>query len=160
MGGGYDGFEDAKRPVLRWYELALEANAAVGDPARLQSVRDEASRLFADDCEYVTRRGTFRGPDKFISQWEAQLERYAISWEPHPPRLFDAGDAVVTVARLVRRVRGDPSRYLDEPMAAAIFRVRNGVLVYIDTFLDARDAFEAAGLDPALARSDRESPAA
>ena len=99
--------------------------------------------------EHVTRYGTFRGPQRFISDWEVQFQQFKVTWDTE---LFDARDTVVVVARILRQSRENPDGYVEAPASAGIYRVRGGKITFFEGYYDARDAFVAAGLDPGLAR--------
>jgi hypothetical protein len=120
----------------------------VSDPERFREIRESVEELFAPDAEHVTRHGTFRGPQKFISDWEVQFQQFEVTWDIE---LFDAGDSVAVVARILRRSRDKPDGYVDAPATGGIYRVRAGKITFFEGYYDARDAFEAAGLNPGLA---------
>jgi ketosteroid isomerase-like protein len=140
----YDSFEQARAPVERLYALGNELSSVGVDSERGSEIEEEVRGLFAEDLEHVTRDGVLRGPDHFLSEWRVQLRRFELAFEVE---LHDGDDAVVAVGEIVRRMRESPSDYL-KVRSGALFRVRDGKIVFLEGYQDGRDALRAGGVRP------------
>ena len=151
MGEAYDAFEDARPVVERLLELSQAGSDLdpVRDAEPLQALTEEATALFSEDVELVTRDGTLHGPQRVVSDWEVQTRDFRLRFEGL--RFLDAGDGtVVAVYRLMRSAReGDD--YMTS-WSAIVCRVRDGRIVFFEGYLDGSQALRDLGLDPALAR--------
>jgi ketosteroid isomerase-like protein len=113
------------------------------------------AELSDDDVElvsFVTARveqaegGTIRlgGPDLWTSYFADRHETWQ-EWRIEDLRLFDGGDdRVAVVFRLIAKGRASGVR-LDQAVGA-VYRLRQGKLWRIRTYLDPREALEAVGL--------------
>lgn len=148
---GFDGFEDAREVIARLYELMHESSDLdpERDRDRLDVVIEEASALFSEDVELVTRDGTLHGPERLIADWEVQTKDFRVRFEEL--RFLDAGDGTVVVAsKMVRTARQGDDYVTSWP--ASVFRLRGGKVVFFEGYPDGRKACTDLGLDPSLAR--------
>lgn len=140
----YDSFEQARLPVERLYELGNELVGVGLDSGRGREIESEVRALFAEDLEHVTRDGVVRGPERFLSDYRVQLSRFDISFEID---VREGVDSVVVLLTARRQMRDSPSDYL-VVHSGAVFRVRDGRIVFMEGYPDGRDALRAAGLKP------------
>jgi ketosteroid isomerase-like protein len=148
---GYDRFEDAREVIERLFELGQESGDL--DPEldrdRLDALIKEATALFSEDVELVTRDGTLYGPERFFSDWEVQTRDFRLRFEQL--RFLDAGDGtVVAVSKVVRTARQSGDYMTFWP--AMVYRVRGGKVVFFEGYPDGSKAMRDLGLDPSLAR--------
>ena len=151
MGEGYDSFEAAREVVERLFRLGQEAGDLdpERDRDRLQALIEEATALFSEDVENVTRDGTLYGTGRFFSDWEVQTKDFQVRLEQ--PKFLDAGEGrVVAVYRMVRRAREGDDHMATWP--AAVYRVRDGKIVFFEGYPDRNKAMRDLGLDPSMAR--------
>jgi ketosteroid isomerase-like protein len=151
VGEGYDGFDDARTVVEHLLELSQ--TAADLDPERdadrLQILIGEATALFSEDVELVTRDGTLHGPQRVLSDWVVQTKDFRLRFESL--RFLDAGDGtVLAVYKLVRTAREGADYMTAWP--ALVCRVRDGRIVFFEGYTNQSKALRDLGLDPALAR--------
>ncbi|HZA90657.1 MAG TPA: nuclear transport factor 2 family protein [Solirubrobacterales bacterium] len=139
----YDSFEQARLPVERPYELGNELVGVGLDSGRGREIESEVRALFAEDLEHVTRDGVVRGPEHFLSDYRVQLSRFDISFEID---VREGVDSVVVLLTARRQMR-DSSDYL-VVYSGAVFRVRDGRIVFMEGYPDGRDALRAAGVKP------------
>ena len=140
----YDSFEQARLPVERLYELGNELVGVELDSERGREIESEVRALFAEDLEHVTRDGVVRGPDRFLSDYRVQLSRFEISFAID---VREGVDSVVVLITARRQMRDSPSDYLMVD-SGAIFRIRDGRIVFMEGYPDGREALRAAGLEP------------
>jgi hypothetical protein len=140
----YDSFEQARLPVERLYQLGNELVGVRLDSARGREIESEVRALFAEDFEHVTRDGVVRGPERFLSDYRVQLSRFDISFEID---VREGVDSVVVLLTARRQMRDSPSDYL-VVYSGAVFRVRDGRIVFMEGYPDGRDALRAAGVKP------------
>lgn len=112
--------------------------------------------LMAPECEIRPLRAAvestvFRGPNgaaKWIASWDE-------SWEDLSAEAVtfrDGSDWVLVLGRI--RARGRSSGVDLDVRAAAVWRLRDGLITGISVYTDRGDALAGLGLDPA-ARSER-----
>lgn len=153
MTDGYDGFEQARIPVERLYELGAEISAEITssgpDSERATELEREVRSLFADDLMHVTRDGIVRGPDHFISDWRVHLQRCEVSWTTE----FHEGEdgTVVVTGDITSWLRDSPDDYLSRS-SGSIYKVRDGKIVFQEGYQMASAALRAAGVRPVRGR--------
>jgi ketosteroid isomerase-like protein len=102
--------------------------------------------LLADDVEYVMRDGVDHGPQSVVDFWRPQFERFKV--ELAPERIIDAGDGTVLVLQTVTRRNLQTGEVELRAWPAAVFRVREGKIVFLEGYGDRRKAFTDLGLEP------------
>ena len=129
-----ESFEDARKAA---YALATALNE-----------RDEAAarRVLAEDMEHVTREGTKRGPDRLIEFWGLQLEQFNVGFELED--VVDAGDGRAIMLQTVTRRNPESGQVEMTAWPAAVIRVQNGRVVFLEGYQDRRQAFIDCGLEP------------
>jgi hypothetical protein len=106
----------------------------------------DAVRALTDpECEHVTRDGVVRGPERLIADFAPQLERWAISF--YLEDLRDGGEGALAGLFEVER-RDRESGKLDwKAWPAIVMRVHGGRIVFLEGYIDRREALDALGLD-------------
>ncbi|MFL5907079.1 MAG: nuclear transport factor 2 family protein [Solirubrobacterales bacterium] len=129
-----ESFEGARRVVF-----------GIADALRR---RDEAAarELLAEDMEHVTREGPKRGPDALIEFWRLQAERFNVTFELEG--VFDAGDGKLVMLQTVTRRNPESGKVEMTAWPAAVIRVSNGKIVFLEGYQDRRQAFIDCGLQP------------
>ena len=102
--------------------------------------------LLADDVEYVMRDGVDHGPQSVVDFWRPQFERFKI--ELAPEKIIDAGDGTVLVLQTVTRRDRETGEVQLRAWPAAVFRVRDGRITFVEGYGDRRKAFTDLGIEP------------
>ncbi len=148
MEGGNDSCEASRAVIGRLYDLAEGEASILPSSEEWADIRRRGEAMFADDVEHVTRDGTLRGASRLFDDLEVQLRHSTIAFDVR--RLLCADDgSVVAVVKIHRRSRQNPKDHM-WVLAGAVYRVRGGLIVFIEGYADARRALEAVDLDPAL----------
>jgi hypothetical protein len=133
--GPHDDFETAKKMIVAAY-----ANFNVD-----QDLDELHRRYLSDDLEYVTRFGTFRGPEKYLADAATQLKKWRLEIEVD--EIVDAEEGAVLV--LIKFLRKD--RETDEvawkAWPAVVMRVLDGKMVFFEGYIDRRQAFADYGVE-------------
>jgi len=151
VGESHDSFEAACEVVERLFRLGqdFEHLDPERDRDRRQALIAEATALFSEDVENVTRDGTLYGTGRFFSDWEVQTKDFQVRLEQL--KFLDAGEGrVVVVYRMVRTAREGDDYMATWP--AVVFRVRDGKIVFFEGYPDRNKAMRDLGLDPSMAR--------
>ena len=107
---------------------------------------DAFEALLADDIEYVRRDGVDHGPKGVVDFWRPQFERFKVELEAE--KLIDAGQGTVLVLQTVTRRDRASGEVELRAWPAAVFRVRDGRITFLEGYGDRRKAFADLGLDP------------
>ena len=99
----------------------------------------------SDDLEYVTRDGTFRGPDQFKSESDVQTTRWR--FDNQLKEVIDAGDGAVITISEFKRLDRDTGEVAWTTWPAAVLRVLDGKVVFWEGFIDSRKALEDFGVE-------------
>jgi len=130
--GPHDGFEASKAVV----DAGIAALAG-GD---FEAIRN----LAATDVEHVTRDGVFHGPERLISEFAPQLERWLISF--YLGELVDAGDGALIAMLEVERRNRESGEVVLKAWPAIVTRIDGGKVVFLEGYVNRRKALEALGL--------------
>lgn len=102
-------------------------------------------RLTHEAAEHVTRDGVFLGPERMITEFTPQLERWVISF--YVQELIDAGGgALVSLVEVERRDRSSGEVVL-KAWPAIVVRIHEGKIVFLEGYVDRRKALAALGVD-------------
>jgi ketosteroid isomerase-like protein len=151
VGESYDSFGAAREVVERLFQLGQDSEDLdpERDRDRRQALIEKATALFSEDVENVTRDGTLYGAGRFFSDWEVQTKDFQVHFDQ--VKFLDAGEGrVVAVYRMVRSAREGDDYMATWP--AAVFRVRDGKIVFFEGYPDRNKALRDLGLDPSMAR--------
>src|SRR4051794_14399724 len=129
-----------------------DVGVALDDEERDRKVRETFAELAEPDFEvtmvgpdYLPRAAEGTGPDGFTAVWSDWASAFA-SFRIEIEDMIDAGDRVVSLVRLIARTRtGDVPI---EEKGAAVWTLRNGMLVRAEFHLDRELALRSAGVDP------------
>lgn len=132
--GEHDDFETAKAIV----QAGLAALAR-GDWETVRSLSHE-------DSEHVTREGVFRGPERMISEFAPQLDRWTISF--YLEEVIDAGGGALILLLEVERRNPHTGKVGWKAWPAIVVRINGGKVAYMEGYIDRRKAFEDLGLSP------------
>ena len=122
--------------------------AAYGELARgaqRSEIASYVTEYYDPECEYqpVEERDAIRGHDAFI-HWN---ERWLAAWSHYRDEIdeiIDAGEVVVAAVRV--HGRGRKSGMEISQRLFHVIELRGGKISYMREYLDAKQAFEAAGL--------------
>jgi ketosteroid isomerase-like protein len=131
--GPHDDFEAAKAVV--------EAGIAALARGDFEAMRE----LTAADGEHVTRDGLFLGPERLISEFAPQLERWSMSF--YLEELVDAGDGALIAMMEVERRDRETGEVELRAWPATVIRVQGGRIVFLEGYVDRRKALTALGLE-------------
>src|SRR5690349_2404889 len=115
--GPHDDFESAKKLIV-----AVIANLSLNQDL------DELRAGLADDLEYVTRQGTFHGPDQYLSDFGSQLRQWDL--ESEVDEIVDAGDGAIVVFVRNRRIDKETKEVALKAWPALVMRILDGKLVF------------------------------
>jgi ketosteroid isomerase-like protein len=132
--GPHDDFESAKKLIV-----AVLANFNLSQD--FEEIRD---KFLADDLEYVTRHGTFHGPDRYVSDFGVQLDRWIV--ESEVDEVIDAGDGAIVVFVENKRIDKETKEVAWKAWPALVVRVLDGKLVFFEGYVDRRRAMADLGL--------------
>jgi ketosteroid isomerase-like protein len=132
--GPHDDFESAAVVVRRAY----------ADYAEHEDFDRICDDYTTDDLEYVTRNGTFRGPEQFKSEVAAQGTRWR--FENQVKDVIDGGDGVVIAITEFKRLDRDTGEVAWKTWPAAVMRVLDGKVIYWEGYIDSRKALEDFGV--------------
>jgi ketosteroid isomerase-like protein len=130
-----ENVELVRKAWKAWERRDMEALFAFYDPS-----------IVWDQTHYgpVEPSGVFHGHDgirRFFREWFSPFESY----HAHPEEFIDAGDAVVV--RVRQGGRGKQSGVeVDMAPYWQVYRLRNGLAVRIEVYIDQAQALEAVGL--------------
>ena len=134
--GPHDDFESAKRVIRAAFaQFALDQDL------------DAARAHIDEDAEYVTRDGTFRGPDRWSSELAVQMQAWRVEVEIE--EIVDAGEGAVVLLNKVRRVDKETGKVVFKAWPAAVVRVHNGKFVFFEGYVDRRKALADLGVEQA-----------
>jgi ketosteroid isomerase-like protein len=122
------------------------ATATVHAGLAALAARDwETIRSLADEeTEHVTRDGIFFGPERMISEFVPQLERWTISFFLED--LIDAGGGALVLLLEVERRDPRTGRVGWKAWPAIVVRIDGGRLAYIEGYVDRRKALADLGV--------------
>ena len=132
--GEHDDFETAE-PIVHAGLAAL----ASGDWETVRS-------LTHDDAEHVTREGTFFGPERMISEFAPQLERWTISF--YLEDLIDAGGGALILLLEVERRNPRTGKVGWKAWPAIVVRINQGKTAFLEGYIDRREALADLGVSP------------
>lgn len=133
--GRHDDFESAARLVRKAYAEYAEHR----DFDRI------CDAYISDDLEYVTRNGTFKGPDQWKSELSVQTGRWQINTELKD--VIDAGEGALIGLTEFRRVDRESGEVVWKTWPAIVMRVLDGKLVFLEGYIDSRLALEEFGIE-------------
>jgi hypothetical protein len=140
--GEHDDFETAKAVV----QAGLAALAG-GDWEMVRS-------LSREDSEHVTREGVFRGPERMISEFAPQLDRWTISFDLE--ELIDAGGGALVLLLEVERRNPRTGKVGWKAWPAVVVRIHGSKVAYMEGYIDRRKALEDLGLPPAVKAAQKQ----
>jgi hypothetical protein len=133
--GPHDDFETAKKTIHAAY---AEFN--------LTQDGDELHRKYiSDELEYVTRQGTFHGPDQFLSELEVQRQKWALESEVED--VIDAGEGAIIVRIKFSRIDRETGDVAWKAWPAVVVRIQNGKFVFFEGYIDPRRALADFGVE-------------
>jgi hypothetical protein len=138
--GPHDDFESARLVI----ESAIAALAG-GDFETLRELSDP-------EAEHVTRDGGVRGPERLISEFAPQLDRWVVSF--YVEGMIDAGGGAVVVLLEVERRNRETGKVGLKAWPANVMRVHNGRVVFLEGYVDRRRALADLGLNERPKRRD------
>jgi ketosteroid isomerase-like protein len=148
VNAGYDSYKESRALVERLFGIARGGLSVLPDSSEWAEMRREAESLFADDVQLATRDGTLYGPQRIFDDFAVQLKGYTLTLDLR--QLFGSSDgSVVAVWKFTRMSRENPDDHFWN-LAAAVYRVRAGKIVFFEGYPNARRACEKLGIDPAL----------
>lgn len=124
--GAHDDFETAEAVI----HAGLAALAA-GD-------WETARSLVHEDGEHVTRDGVFVGPERMVSEFSPQLERWTISF--YLEDLIDAGGGALVLLLEVERRNPETGKVGWKAWPAIVVRVNAGKIAFLEGYIDRRTA--------------------
>jgi ketosteroid isomerase-like protein len=130
--GEHDDFETAQTIV----QTGLAALAA-GD-------WETGRSLVHEDAEHVTRDGVFFGPERMISEFAPQHERWTISF--FLEELVDAGGGALVLLLEVERRNPSTGKVGWKAWPAIVVRISDGKVAYIEGYIDRRKALDDLGV--------------
>jgi limonene-1,2-epoxide hydrolase len=133
--GPHDDFEAAEE-VIR---------SAFADYAEHEDFDRICDDYTTDDLEYVTRNGTFRGPEQLKSEIAAQGVRWR--FENEMTDLVDAGEGAVIAITEFKRLDKDTGEVAWKTWPATVLRVLDGKIVFWEGYVDSRKALEDFGVE-------------
>lgn len=133
--GPHDDFETARKIITAGY-----ANFNVDQD--LDAIRD---RYLGDDLEYVTRLGTFHGPERFVGDLRAQVGRWTLQVDLE--EVIDAGEGAVLALATVSRIDPDSGEVEWKAWPGAVMRIHGGRMVFFEGYVDRRKALAEYGLE-------------
>jgi ketosteroid isomerase-like protein len=133
--GPHDDFESAAQLIRRVYAEFVEH----------QDFDRTCDEYVSEDLEYVTRNGTFHGPD----QWKSEFATQSSSWQfvNEVQDIVDAGDGAVIVLSETRRIDRDTGEVGWKTWPGLVMRVLDGKLVFFEGYIDSRKALEEFGVE-------------
>jgi ketosteroid isomerase-like protein len=132
--GPHDDFVAAEKLIRR-------ATAEYQEHKDFDRIADD---YMADELEYVTRNGTFRGTEQMKSEMAVQGDRWRLVNELKD--VIDAGDGAVIAVSEFRRVDRDTGEVAWKTWPATVVRILDGKVVFWEGYIDARRAFEDYGV--------------
>jgi ketosteroid isomerase-like protein len=133
--GPHDDFESAATLLRRGYVEYAEHRD-------IDRICDD---YMSDDLEYVTRNGTFKGPDQWKSELSVQTGRWQINNELKD--VIDAGDGALILLTEFRRIDRESGEVVWKTWPALVVRVLDGKLVFLEGYIDSRRALEEFGVE-------------
>jgi ketosteroid isomerase-like protein len=79
-----------------------------------------------------------------LEKWIAEMEESFENMRSETDEFIDAGDAVISIGRLVATGRGSAAE-VSLPLTS-VWRFRDGMVVSVDSYSSTADALEAAGV--------------
>ena len=133
--GPHDDFETASKAILAAYaEFTMNQD------------RDELRRKYlSDELEYVTRQGTFHGPDQYLSELEVQQRKWNVEVEPDD--IIDAGEGAIIALVKFMRVDKETGTVDWKVWPAVVLRVKDGKMVFNEAYVDRRKALADFGVE-------------
>jgi ketosteroid isomerase-like protein len=134
--GPHDDFESAKKVIRAAFaQFALDQDL------------DAARAYIDDDAEHVTRDGTFRGSERWYSDFAVQMEDWRVEVEIE--EIVDAGEGAVVLLNRVRRVDKETGEVVFKAWPANVVRVHDGKFVFLEGYVDRRKALADLGVEQA-----------
>jgi ketosteroid isomerase-like protein len=133
--GPHDDFEKAEGSIRAAYARFNEAQ-------ELDEIRRD---YISDELEYVTRHGTFHGPDQFLSEFGVQREKWRL--ENDVEEVIDAGDGAIVVFVKAKRIDRDSGEVVWKAWPAIVCRVHDGRFVFFEGYIDRRKALDDLGVE-------------
>ena len=130
--GEHDDFETAEAVV----HAGLAALAA-GDWETVRALSHE-------DAEHVTRDGVFFGPERMISEFSPQLERWTVSF--YLEELIDAGGGALVLLLEVERRNPQTGKVGWKAWPAIVLRIHQGKTAFMEGYIDRRKALTDLGV--------------
>ncbi|MFI5028728.1 MAG: hypothetical protein ACHQCF_07105 [Solirubrobacterales bacterium] len=97
-----------------------------------------------DEAEGGMRHGTFRGPDKWVSDFEAQMKTLRLEIEIE--EIIDAADdALILYPKVLRKSR-ESEEVSWKAWPANVDRVHQGKFVFFEGYVDRRQALADLGV--------------
>jgi ketosteroid isomerase-like protein len=106
---------------------------------------DAAYELIAEDAEYVTRDGVFRGPQKFRDDFAEQMTHWRL--ETRIEEVIDAGDGALVLFTRIERLDQETGKVAWKAWPAMVARVNDGKIVFLEGYVDRRKALAELGVE-------------
>jgi ketosteroid isomerase-like protein len=133
--GPHDDFESAEK-------TAREAFEHYGEHRDLDLIYET---YVSDDVEYVTRHGTFHGPDQWLTEFKVQQTNFDFDFEVE--EVVDAGEGAVILLNKVLRKDRESGEVVWKAWPAIVVRVLGGKIVFWEGYIDRRKALVDLGVE-------------
>ena len=130
-------------PAGDFAALVRDKKAMTEVMAALEQVVDPEVEVSLFGPSYTQIRETRHGIDGWAALWRDWLRPYH-RYRLEPEEMVDLGDRVLVLTRAIARVEPDSPEIVNA--GATVFGVRDGRVTTVDSFLDRKEALEAAGL--------------
>jgi hypothetical protein len=131
--GPHDDFDTAKNVIAAAY-ADFNLNQDIG------AVREHIS----DEVEYVTRYGTFHGPERFVDEIDSQTDRWKLQTDIE--EFIDAGEGAVIILTKLSRIDPESGEVEWKAWPAAVLRILDRKLVFFEAYVDRRRALADYGV--------------
>ncbi len=135
----------ARGPHDEFDSAAETLRAGYAEFNRDQDVEAIGRKYIAPDIEYVTRDGTFNGPDRLLSELGVQQENWRV--ETDIEEILDAGEGALVMLTKISRIERDSGKVVWKAWPAVVVRVKDGRLAFFEGYVDSRKALADYGLE-------------
>jgi hypothetical protein len=133
--GPHDDFESAEK-------TAREAFEHYAEHRDLNLIKEA---YVADDLEYVSRLGTFHGPDKWMSDFAVQEANF--DFDNEIEEVIDAGEGAIILFNRVLRKDKESGEVVWKAWPAVVARILDGKFVFFEGYIDRRRALADLGVE-------------
>jgi hypothetical protein len=132
--GPHDDFETAEK----------QARAAYASFNETQDAEELRRTYVSPELEYVTRHGTFHGPDRLFNELEVQHEKWRL--ENEIEEILDAGEGAMILLLKINRVDNESGEVVWKAWPAVVLRIKDGKCVFFEGYIDRRQALADFGV--------------